>query len=171
MVFDIHISVSLSHVSNIGCVLVTLFTIRSSSCITAWTPDDFICIGGGCTCGSIFFNVACSSTPRHIRLSTDLFTGSSFSTTLHLSTRPWIGSRVIYVLTPLHRGVFYQSSNLLGYKVYFLVINWAFKMSPLVINLQVKDTTDCLGLLSETYGHLVHKCNRVGLYEKAFCKF
>ena len=33
--FDINISVSLSHVSNIGSVLVTLFTIRSSSCITA----------------------------------------------------------------------------------------------------------------------------------------
>jgi hypothetical protein len=47
-------------------------------------------------------------------------------------------------------------SNLLGYKVYFLVINRAFKISPLVINLQVKDTTDCLGLLSETlHGQLV----------------
>jgi hypothetical protein len=33
VVFDINISVSLSHVSNIGSVLVTLFTIRSSSCI------------------------------------------------------------------------------------------------------------------------------------------
>ena len=171
MDFDIHISVSLSHVSNIGSVLVTLFTIRSSSCITAWTPDDFICIGGGCACGSIFCNVACSSTPRHIRLSTGLFTGSSFSTTLPLSTRPWIGGRVISVLTPLHRGVFYQSSNLLGYKVYFLVINWAFKISRLVINLQVRDATDFLGLLSEKlHGQFVHKCNLVGLYEKAFCK-
>jgi hypothetical protein len=52
--------------------------------------------------------------------------------------------------------VFYQSSNLLGYKVYFLVINWAFKIFPLVINLQVRDTTDCLGLLSETLH--VHLC-------------
>ena len=147
VVFDINISVSLSYVSNIGSVLVTLFTIRSSSCITAWTPDDFICICGGYAYGSIFFNVACSSTPRHIRLSTGLFTGSSCSTTLPLSIRPCIGGRVLPVLTPLHRGVLYQSSNLLGYKVYFLVINWAVKVSPLVINLQVRDTTDCLGLL------------------------
>jgi hypothetical protein len=63
------------------------------------------------------------------------------------------------VITPLHRGVFYQSSNLLGYKVYFLVINRAFKISPLVINLQVRDTTDCLGLLSETLQQQVSQYN------------
>jgi hypothetical protein len=41
------------------------------------------------------------------------------------------------------------------------IINWAFKISPLVINLRVKDTTDCLGFLSETlHGQLVHKCNQ-----------
>jgi hypothetical protein len=40
-----------------------------------------------------------------------------------------------------------------------------------VINLQVKDTTDCLGLLSETlHGQFVHRCNRVSLYGKDFCK-
>jgi hypothetical protein len=169
--FDINISVSLSHVSNIGSVLCTLFTLRSSPCITAWTPDDFISLGGGCACGSICCNVACSSTARHIRISTGIFTGSSCSTTLPLSTRPWIGGRVLPVLTPLHRGVFYQSSNILGYKAYFLVINRAFKASPLVINLQVRDTTDFLGLLSATlHGQFVHKYNRVGLYEMDLCK-
>jgi hypothetical protein len=135
--FDIDISVLLSHVSNIGSVLYTLFTLRSSPFITAaWTPDDFICLGGGCACGFIYCNAACLSTPRHIRLSTGLFTGSSCASTLPLSTRPWIGGRILPVLTPVHRGVFSQSSNILGNKV-----------SSLVINLQVRDTTDCLSLL------------------------
>jgi hypothetical protein len=41
----------------------------------------------------------------------------------------------------------------------------------LVINLQVRDTTDCLSLLSETlHGQFVLKCIRVSLYQKAFCK-
>jgi hypothetical protein len=75
-------SVSLSQVINIGSVLYTLFTLRSSPFITAWTPDDFICLGGGCACGFICCNAACSSTPRHIRLSTGLFTGSSCSSTI-----------------------------------------------------------------------------------------
>ena len=129
------ISVVLSHVSNIGSVLYTLFTLRSSPFITDWTPDDFICLGGGCACGFICCN-ACSSTPRHIRLSTGLFTGSSCASTLPLSTRPWIGGRILPVPTPVHRGVFSQSSNILGNKV-----------SSLVINLQVRDMTDCLSLL------------------------
>ena len=134
--FDIHISVLLSHVINTGPVLYTFFTLRSSPFITDWTPDDFICLGGGCACGFICCNAACSSTPRHIRLSTGLFTGSSCASTLLLSTRPWIGGRILPVITPLHRGVFSQSSNILGDKV-----------SSLVINLQVRDTTDCLSLL------------------------
>jgi hypothetical protein len=158
--FDINISVLLSHVINIGYVLYTLFTLRSSAFITDWTPDDFICLGGGCAWGSICCNVACSSTPRHIRLSTGLFTGSSCSSTLLLSTRHWIGDRILTVVAPLHRDVFNRSSNILGYNV-----------SSLVINLQVRDTTDCLSLLSETlHGQFVLKCNRVGLYQKAFCK-
>jgi hypothetical protein len=158
--FDINISVLLSHVINIGSVLYTLFTLRSSPFITAWTPDQFICFGGGCACGYICCNAACSSTPRHIRLSSGLFTGSSCSSTLPLSTRPWIGGWILPILTPLHRGVFNQSSNILGYKV-----------SSLVINLPVRDTTDCLSLLSETlHGQFVLKCNRIGLYEKAFWK-
>jgi hypothetical protein len=91
--------------------------------------------------------------------------------TLPLSTCPWIGGQVLPILTPLHRGVFYQSSNIMGYKVSSLVNNWAFKDSRLVINLQVRDTSDCLGLLSETlHGQFVDKCNQVGLYERAFCK-
>ena len=169
--FDIHISVSLSHVINIWFVLYTLFTLRSPPFIIAWMPDDFICIGGGCAFGSFCCNAAYSSIPRHIRLSTGLFTGSSCSSTLPLSTRPWIGGQVLPILTPLHRGVFYQSSNIMGYKVSFLVNNWAFKDSRLVINLQVRDTSDCLGLLSETFhGQFVDTCNQVGLYERAFCK-
>jgi hypothetical protein len=148
--FHITISVALSHVINIWSVLYTLLTLRSSSFITAWTPDDFICLGGGCGCGSFCYNDACSSTPRHIRLSTGLFTGSSCSATLHLSTRPSIEDRVLPSLTPLHRGVCYQSSNILGYTVCSLVINWAVKVSPLVIIVQVRDTTDCLGPLAET---------------------
>jgi len=168
--FDINISVSLSHVINIGSILYELFTLRSSPFITAWTLDDFICIGGGCACGSFGWNDACSSTPRHIPLSTGLFTGSSCSPTLHLSTRPSIEDRILQIIIPLHRGVCYQSSNIMGYKFCSLVINWAFKVSPLVINLQVKDTTDCLDLLSETlHGQFVHTCNRVGLCEKEFC--
>ena len=135
MDFDITISVSLSHVINKWSVLYTLFTLRSSPFITAWTPDDFICIGGGCACGSFCCNAACSSIPRHIRLLTELFTGSSCSSTLPLSTCPWIGGHVLSILTPLHRGVFYQSSNIMGYKVSSLVNNWAFKDSRLVINL------------------------------------
>ena len=166
--FNINISVALPHVINIASALHELFTLRSSPFISAWTPDHFICFGGGCGCGSFCCNAACSSTPGHIHLSTGMFTVSSCSSTLPLSTRPSIGDRVLHVLTPLHRGVFYQRSNTLGCKVCSLVINWAFKVSPLVINLQVKDTTDSLGLLSETlHGEFVHKCNRVGLFEKA----
>jgi hypothetical protein len=89
--FDINISVVLSHVINIGSVLYTLVTLRPSPFITDWMPDDFICLGSGCICGSICCNAACSSTPRHIRLSTGLFTGSSCSSTLLLNTRHWIG--------------------------------------------------------------------------------
>jgi hypothetical protein len=121
--FDLNISVLLSHVVNIGSVLYTLFTLRSSPFITDWTTDDFICLGGGCACCSICCNAACSSTPRHIRISTGLFTGSSCSSTLLLSTPHWIGGRTLPVLTPLHRGVFNQSSNILGYQVSSLVIN------------------------------------------------
>jgi hypothetical protein len=41
----------------------------------------------------------------------------------------------------------------------------------LVINLQVRDTTDCLGIISVTlHGHFVHTYNRIGLYEMALCK-
>ena len=133
---DINISVLLSHVINIGSVLYILFTLRSSPFITDWRPDDFICLDGGCACGSICCNAACSSISRHIRLSTGLFTGSSCSPTLLLSTRTWIRGWILPVITPLHRGVFNQSSNILGNKV-----------SSLVINLQVRDTTDCLSFL------------------------
>jgi hypothetical protein len=111
-----------------------LFTLRSSPFITAWTPDIFICLGGGCGCGSFCYKAACSSTPRHIHLSTGIFTVSSCSSTL--DTHPSNGDRVLHVLTPLHRGVCYQISNIMGYSVCFLVINWAFKVSPLVINLK-----------------------------------
>ena len=169
--FDIDISVSLSHAGNIESVLYILFTLRSSPFITAWTPDDVICLGGGCACGFICCNAACSSTPRHIRLSTGLFTGSSCASTLPLSTDSWIGGRILPVPTPVHRGVFSQSSNILGNKVSSLVINWAFKVFPVVINWQVRNATDILGLLSEAlHGQFVLKCNRVGLYEKALCK-
>jgi hypothetical protein len=126
----------LSHVINKWSVLYTLFTLRSSPFITDWTLDDFTCLGGGCACGSICCNAACSSTPRHIRLSTGLFTVSSCASTLLLSTYPWIGGRILPDPTPVHRGVISQSSNILGNKV-----------SSLVINLQVRDTTDCLCLL------------------------
>ena len=134
--FDINISVSLSHVINIWSVLYTLFTLQTSPFIAVWTPYDFICLGGGCACVSFCCSDACPSTPRHIRLSNGLVTGSSCSSTIPLSTGPWSGGWIVPVLTPLQRGVFNQSSNILGYKV-----------SPLVMNLQVKDTTDCLSLL------------------------
>jgi hypothetical protein len=126
--FDINISVAWSHVVNTGSVLYALFTLRSSPFITAWTPDDFICLDGGCGSGSFCCNAACSSTPRHIQLPTGIFTGSSCSSTLPLGTHPSIRDRVLHVLTPLHRGVCYQSSYILGYKVCSLVINWAFKV-------------------------------------------
>jgi hypothetical protein len=168
--FDINISVSLSHVINIGSVLYTLFTLQTSPFITAWTPEDFIGLCGGCACGSFCCNAACSSTPRHIRLSNGIFTGSSYSSTLRLMTLPWSRGWILPVLTALLRGVFYQGSNILGYTVSSCVINWAFKVSTLVIFFQVKDTTDSLGLLSETLrGVFVYKCNRVGLFEKAVC--
>ena len=102
--FDINISVSLSHVSNIGSVY-TLFTLRSSPFITAWTPTDFICLGCGCACGSICCSAGCSSTPCRLRLSTGIFYGSSCSIDLPLSTRPWIGGCALPLITPLPLGM------------------------------------------------------------------
>jgi hypothetical protein len=60
-------------------------------------------LGGGCACGSICCNAACSSTPRHIRLSTGLFTVSSCSSTLLPSTRPSIEDQILPVMTPLQQ--------------------------------------------------------------------
>ena len=154
--FKINISVSLSHVGNIGSVLYTLFTCLSSPFTTArlfhllgWWLRMWIYL---MQC-YIFIN---SSSYTPINWSIYWF----LLFILPHSTRPYIGGRVLPFLTPIHRGVFNQSSNILGYKV-----------SSLVIKLQVRDATDCLGLLSETlHGQFVLKCNRVGLYEKAFCK-
>jgi hypothetical protein len=116
--FDINISVTLLHVNNIGSVLNTLFTLRSSPFITA----DFICFGGGCACGFICCSAGCSLTPHRLRLSTGLFNGSSCSPTLPPYTCPLIRGRALPLLTPLPLGIFYQRSNILGYKVSSLVI-------------------------------------------------
>jgi hypothetical protein len=56
--FDINISASLSHVINKWSVLYTLFTLRSSPFITLWTPDDFICLGGGCLLYYMYARIA-----------------------------------------------------------------------------------------------------------------